>query len=841
MKADRLTAGQLFDSTRKFVAPLFQRPYVWRQEKNWEPLWDYIVEIAEHRLNNTRGRPHFLGAIVLEPSRKTGVVDTREIIDGQQRLTTLQLAIAAFRDLAAEREATKLQDAWVRLSLNHVPLSHNEDDIFKVWPTNVDRPAFRNVLLAGSATAVAKLTAQSDQLIPRSYQYFRDAAREWIGSGSEFEQRMEALYYALRDDTQIVVIDLEQDDDAQVIFQTLNALGTPLLTADLIKNHLLHAVEMAGRNAETVYERYWKDIDYKGAYWRQEVRQGRLTRPRIDIFLQHYLALKTGSITEAGQHLYGEFKEFVARNPAIPAEQHMEMIRRYSDIYHDFDSYPRGSREEEFFYRLEQLDTTTVLPVLLGAFAELERDDELSIVADLESYLVRRTVCGLTTKAYNRVFADLLAKLAGGITPEGVREFLLEQSADSSRWPSDEEFRRAWLQTPLYTRIVRKRLRMILEALEMELRTSKAEGTLLERSLTVEHVMPQSWRANWPIAAGEDPERLTDECQRLVHTIGNLTLVNGKLNPALSNGSWVQKRGELQRHTGLAMNREILQIEDWNEHEIRQRSVALFEVALRLWTRPNNPVAEELPAARREERAPAMRHLLRWRFWEQLLTRAHEAGVALHANRAPSDDAWLSAGGAGRSGFSWTYLIWMEDKSGIELSFGNTDARVNKAAFDYLHARKPEIESAFGSELEWERLDEKNSSRVRKLYHGAGLIDENRWPEIQDRMIDAMHRFHEAVQPHLEFFSSIESDGQSTLKTSGPMMVECLLDGEVITIETALDLRNRAGGSAALDLTCIECGQPVRPHAAGGEMSAHFEHLSRNPACSRSHRLKTTT
>ena len=109
-----------------------------------------------------------------------------------------------------------------------------------------------------------------------------------------FTERLKALWQTIKDDMQVVVIDLDDNDDAQVIFETLNALGTPLLPADLIKNFLFQSAELKSENLEALYEKYWNPFDRDSAFWREEVRQGRLNRPRIDLFLQHYLTLMKG-------------------------------------------------------------------------------------------------------------------------------------------------------------------------------------------------------------------------------------------------------------------------------------------------------------------------------------------------------------------------------------------------------------------------------------------------------------------------------------------------------------------------------------------------------------------
>jgi uncharacterized protein with ParB-like and HNH nuclease domain len=147
MKADKLTVEKVFNHPERLEAPLFQRPYVWKEDTNWGPLWESIKSVADRRLQKKDGHPHFLGAVVLDQLKTpTGNSQRRQIIDGQQRLTTLQLALAAVRDLAKQGKQDKYAEAFRQLTDNYVPLSNDPNDVFKVWPTNADRQIFRQVM-----------------------------------------------------------------------------------------------------------------------------------------------------------------------------------------------------------------------------------------------------------------------------------------------------------------------------------------------------------------------------------------------------------------------------------------------------------------------------------------------------------------------------------------------------------------------------------------------------------------------------------------------------------------------------------------------------------------------
>lgn len=600
MKADTVTVRQLFVQDRRYLVPLFQRPYVWEERDQWQPLWEDILKVAERRREGQAAKPHFLGAVVLDQIR-TAVTsfDSRQIIDGQQRMTTLQILLVALRDLGACLESPDLERAFEKLVRNDDPMNKEPDAVFKVWPTNVDRQQFRLVMTAGSLGAVQDLCnlslggGQSGLRIPNAYLFFYRSAESWVGNASHGEkiEQLTVLLNTLRESLQVVVIDLDESDNAQVIFESLNARGTPLLPADLVKNFLFLAAESHGDDIQALYDTYWRAFDLDRKFWRAEVQQGRLRRPRLDIFLQHYLTLKTGDDV-LSDHLYTTFKEH--SGPVLDAAGHLRSLRDYSLVYRSFYEQEAESREGIFFERLDIMETTTVVPLLLELFKKVEKETSRSevrhILTDIESFLVRRMICRMTTKSYNRLFLDLLSALRNrnSFTSDDVRSFLVQQEAESTRWPTDSEFLQAWLNMPAYRVLVRKRVRMLLEALNSALHNDKTESMRIGKKLTVEHLLPQSWSSHWPLPAEEDEKEARNQRNHLIHTLGNLTLLSQSLNPAASNGPWPKKRAAILKHSALNLNRPLEEYSEWNEAAIQKRGKALFRTAKRIWPRPES-------------------------------------------------------------------------------------------------------------------------------------------------------------------------------------------------------------------------------------------------------------
>ncbi len=291
MQPQYLSVGDLFSFQRRYVVPLFQRPYVWERETQWEPLWEDVRRLAEAEAaeGSSSPRPHFMGSVVLEQvAAPSGHIDRREVIDGQQRLTTLQLLIKATCDVL---RAENLEEAAKRLDLliaNSYAPTELPEAKFKVWPTNVDRGGFQRVMEAPNLAALGP--KRHDDLLAGAYRYFYGTIQEWIKAMPDAASRRgDALATTLFRHVKIVALDLDQNDEAQVIFETLNARGTPLLPADLIKNWLLRHAEAAKESVEKLYNAYWLPLDKDKDYWREEVGRGHAARPRIDNFFAYLL------------------------------------------------------------------------------------------------------------------------------------------------------------------------------------------------------------------------------------------------------------------------------------------------------------------------------------------------------------------------------------------------------------------------------------------------------------------------------------------------------------------------------------------------------------------------
>ena len=296
MHTDILNPKDLFQKQVCYTMPTWQRAYVWSKEDQWEPLWNDVRNLAENYLEELersdnksveaeqRTTPHFLGAVVLQQVPTAAKdIEQREVVDGQQRITTLQLLLDAIQQIWEKSEKSDVRQAATRLSklvTNDKDLVGDESHhVFKLWPTRSDRDAFRHAMDNG--LAVNNFEGSS---IVQAHEFFQDQVREWlqdpVGSGSHGNEALETAVTAM---LQMVVIDLSSKDDPNIIFETLNARGTPLEESDLIKNFVLSQSPKEGNGDRDI----WQGLD--DAWWRDEVTQGRLHRPRIDTLFNYCL------------------------------------------------------------------------------------------------------------------------------------------------------------------------------------------------------------------------------------------------------------------------------------------------------------------------------------------------------------------------------------------------------------------------------------------------------------------------------------------------------------------------------------------------------------------------
>jgi uncharacterized protein with ParB-like and HNH nuclease domain len=619
MDAHAVPVLALFEKKMRLEVPLFQRQYVWSQEHQWEPLWEDISRKFIESLEGRKDAPvHFLGAMVLDQKQTPSThVEKRQVIDGQQRLTTLQIFIAAFRDVCRENGCEELGRECDGFTENRGMMADPDVDRFKVWPTLLDRKQFSDVITAGSRVELEK----RHPVVRRPYQrkpdprprmidayifFHGELTSFFLGTAGDaaflsevpLNVRLDECFQALKNTLQVVTIDLQTGDDAQVIFETLNARGEPLLPADLLRNYIFLRAARAGDDQEALYKNYWQR--FEDPFWRQEVKQGRLLRPRSDLFMQHFLAAKLGEDIPV-KHLFVEYKNWIDRSrPYESVEEELAALAAGRENFRRIIEPKTGDSVYQIASFLDAFDIRTAYPLLLTLLerSDLSPEEWSAINVILESYLTRRAVLGWSTKNYNRVFLQLSRSMRrDGVDAVNALKQLASQSGESAGWPTDDAFRKAWLERPLYE-LGNQRLVYILGRLNQTFMSSKSEPLLFSTQPSVEHLMPQKWTEHWLLSNGckgltetdlliadnDDPNAALSETRhQAVHRIGNLTLLMQPLNTGQSNAAWSTKKPEMLKHSLLPLNQHLVSAEAWNEAAIQARGEELLERALGIW------------------------------------------------------------------------------------------------------------------------------------------------------------------------------------------------------------------------------------------------------------------
>lgn len=618
MDAHAVPLLAIFEKKMRLEIPLFQRQYVWNREHQWEPLWEDISRKFTESLEGRQDAPvHFLGAMVLD-QKQTPVthVEKRQVIDGQQRLTTLQIFICAFRDFCRANACDELAKECEGFTENKGMMANPDVDRFKVWPTQLDRKQFTDVVTSGSRDEVKRRNplvwqryARKPDPLPRmvdAYLFFYEQLEDFfLGSEDEppicveypIASRLEECFQALKNSLQVVTIDLQAGDDAQVIFETLNARGEPLLPADLLRNYIFLRAARTGKDQEALYKTYWSRFD--DGFWRTEVKQGRLVRPRSDLFMQHFLSNQIEEDIPV-KHLFVEYRNWIERkNPFGDVEQELNTLARYGDNFREIIAPSPSHQIYELATFLEAFDIRTAYPLLLLLLDTDLPDAEWKLItAILESYLLRRAICGWNTKNYNRIFLQVTKALRrNGVTARNLAAQLASQTGESSAWPTDATFEEAFVSQRAYD-LGNAKLVHIFSRLNGAYLSGKSETLIFQQQPSIEHIMPQGWIEHWllPNGAkglafielfsaedGNENAKLTELRNRKVQTFGNLTILTQGLNSAQSHLGWEQKRPELLKHSLLSINQDLSKYDVWDENSIEHRTRELLSKALQIW------------------------------------------------------------------------------------------------------------------------------------------------------------------------------------------------------------------------------------------------------------------
>lgn len=562
MKAVDANLLELLKKSTQFVVPIYQRVYSWESSECLR-LWDDIVQAGKSDLLGA----HFTGSIVyVEKDQGTRTSSEPDLlIDGQQRVTTVTLLLAALvfhlKELDDEHQEPVEGFSPVKICGNYLTNPFESGDrYFKLMLSQSDREALKSIVRGGT------ITVGDDSRVVTNYRLF-------VSKLSDPTVDLVAVCLGLK---KLVVVDVSLtrgQDNPQLVFEAMNSTGKKLSQADLIRNFVL--MDLPPNEQTRLYEDYWFPMEqsFAGA-----------NEPRFDEFVRHYLTVKTGSIPRVGD-IYEAFKDY-AHEMAATGDGIGELVVDLKASASWFDAMALGKETNptlgRAFAEIEQLKATVVYPFLLRVYSDyaagtLAREDFQSILNMVIAYLFRRAICRIPTNSLNKTFADFANYIDPDNYVESVGARFLTLPA-YKRFPTDAEFANDLCTADLYHF---RRAPYFFRKLENDGR--KEEVSTADYS--IEHIMPQNENLS-PAWRAELGENWQDVHTRLLHTLGNLTLTG--YNPEYSDRPFTEKRDMKGgfKNSPLLLNKGLGEIDAWNHSQIEKRSIDLAAMAGTIWTRP---------------------------------------------------------------------------------------------------------------------------------------------------------------------------------------------------------------------------------------------------------------
>lgn len=560
MKANEAKLLDFLKKTPQFVIPIYQRTYSWG-ERECEQLWLDILRAGD----SNEITAHFVGSVVhIQQDQATATMwSPLMVIDGQQRLTTVSLILAA---LAAHVGDSEPEDGFSARKVRHYYLSNSEES------------GERRFKLLLSQTDKASLCAIVDQQ-PKPHEFSIRIHENFDYFARKLQEAKHKLSVVCRGISKLMIVDVSLtrgQDNPQLVFESLNSTGRKLSQADLIRNFVLMSLEPDLQTR--LYESYWRPMEVDFG------QEGYLAY--FDSFMRDYLTYRTGELPNVG-NVYEAFKKYAKSSKVTDTESLLKDIRRFSGFY---CSMALGKEPDSdlkaAFHDLRELRVEVAYPLLLELYEDydegtLTRSDFLKAIRLVESYVFRRSVCAIPTNSLNLTFATFGRDMKEDRYLESIQAKFLSLPS-YRRFPSDEEFRRELQSRDLYNFRSRAYWLRKLENHERKERVPVDE-------YTIEHILPQSDNdpnkvpSAWRSMLGEEWQRVWEQFR---HTLGNLTLTG--YNSEYSNRPFGEKRTMTGgfAESPLRLNAALANLEEWNEEQIVKRAHDLSGKALKVWPAP---------------------------------------------------------------------------------------------------------------------------------------------------------------------------------------------------------------------------------------------------------------
>lgn len=552
--------GFMEGADKRYIIPVYQRKYDWKLD-NCRRLYDDLKKIVQDNRSS-----HFFGSIVSSVVPNGSKIEYH-IIDGQQRLTTVTLLLLAIRNLIAQKKIFSNEgrlDEQINQRFLISPWA-KEDDQIKLRPVKSDREA------------LSRLFGEEEDYDPASsltlnYRFFCEQLLK-------NEIPVDALYGAIGK-LEIISITLDQGDNAQLIFESLNSTGLALTEGDKTRNYIL--MGQSPKEQSKLYDTYWTTIE-------------RCTNNDVSGFVRDYLSIKQ-QVTPTISNVYCAFKEY-AENIQIPIDALLEDLRRYARFFEKLrtcKSDLKNQKLDDCLYRMMRLEIVVTRPFLMEVLrlnqdGKLTVDDVLHVFLITENFLFRRNICEVPTNALNKIFLNLNKEILryDNTADNYVQKFIyaLLSRKESGRFPDDEEFTAALATKQVY-QMRGKYKAYLFERIENfgTIETKDVYTHLDNNVYTIEHIMPQHLTPAWTEALGSNA---TEIHTIWLHRLANLTLTG--YNPNLSNKTFLEKRDSEEggyKVSGLKMNQKISNKEAWGLPELEERNDEMLALAKKIWPYP---------------------------------------------------------------------------------------------------------------------------------------------------------------------------------------------------------------------------------------------------------------
>ncbi|GAA8509681.1 DUF262 and DUF1524 domain-containing protein [Helicobacter pylori] len=558
MKAREATLLEFFEQNQnnQFVIPIYQRLYSWEKEQ-CKQLWDDIIKIG----GNDKMNGHFIGSILY-----VRVDDTHSspllIIDGQQRLTTITLLFIALRDHLNDEDELLEKFSHQKIQNRYLINSDEKGDKkFRLILSESDKDTLLSLI-----DKDRRKPSEPSLKIVENFKLFE----EWIRKNTD---KLETIFKGL-EKLMIVWIALKKGkDDPQLIFESMNSKGIELTQTDLIRNYIV--IETEVKKQEDFYNQYWRAMEKDFKQSKKQSKRGDL----FNKFVRHYLTIKTGKIPNE-KRVYGAFKDYQQKE-GIEIEDLLKDLQKYCGFFCQIVFKKEADKDlNKALSFLVDLEMDVIYPLLLELYSDysdgvLSKQDFIPIIYLTESYICRRTVCGLGTNSLNKVFPFVTKKINKDQYLESIKVHF-GYLTEKQRFPNNDEFKEHFITIDFYHFQKRE---YFLERLE-NFDTKEPVDT---QECTIEHIMPQTLTEEWERDLGGNFQAIHE---KYLNTIGNLTLTG--YNQEYSNNSFQEKRDMEKgfKQSPLRLNQSLKDLESFGEKEIEKRANDLADWALKIWTYP---------------------------------------------------------------------------------------------------------------------------------------------------------------------------------------------------------------------------------------------------------------